>query len=80
MRTKDTGGSAFPINTSNVTEEGACMPEHGMTLRDYFAAKAMSGILAGPEPVTGKNLGAIAKQIAVTAYTYADAMIEARDE
>ena len=32
---KETGGPAFPTNLYN-----------GMTLRDYFAAKAMQGLLA----------------------------------
>jgi hypothetical protein len=32
---KDTGGPAFPANHFDLAEN-----EHGMTLRDYFAAKA----------------------------------------
>jgi hypothetical protein len=42
-----------------------------MTLRDYFAAKAMQGILyEGLEPV----------ETAKHAYTMADAMLKARDK
>jgi hypothetical protein len=42
---KDTGGPAFPTTTANYDN----MDPHGegMTLRDYFAAKAMQGMFAG---------------------------------
>jgi hypothetical protein len=48
---------------------------HGITIRDYFATAAMSGLLsiqrqAGTADVHG--------QVAVAAYRYADAMIAAR--
>lgn len=43
----------------------------GMTLRDYFAAKALSGLLADPEYTDHKN-------IAEHAYKYADEMLKAR--
>jgi hypothetical protein len=45
-------------------------PQNGMTLRDYFAAKAMQGICAR---VQWSYSGA-----AKDAYAYADAMMEAR--
>lgn len=35
--TKDNGGSAFPFFDERVMNT----PEYGMSLRDYFAAKAM---------------------------------------
>jgi hypothetical protein len=44
----------------------------GMTLRDYFAAKAMQGILADP------NTPEI-MDIAGAAYEVADAMLKARE-
>lgn len=46
--------------------------ETGMTLRDYFAAKAMEGICAR---VQWSSRG-----IAETAYDIADAMLKARQE
>lgn len=46
--------------------------EHGMTLRDYFAAKAMQGLIAAR---ARDNVGAFAQG----AYKMADAMMEARD-
>jgi hypothetical protein len=49
----------------------------GMTLRDYFAAKAMQGELAAQSEESGHytNLDALA----LLAYRMADAMIEARN-
>lgn len=46
----------------------------GMTLRDYFAAKAMHGIISGIDPQMNFE------EIAIRAYEYADAMIEVRTE
>jgi hypothetical protein len=46
-----------------------------MTLRDYFAAKAMQGMLACPiQPQSGADM------YARDAYHVADAMMKARDE
>ena len=60
----NTGGPAFPHQSSDAIRAG-------MTLRDYFAAKAMQGILyAGLEPV----------ETAKHAYTMADAMLKAREK
>jgi hypothetical protein len=47
--------------------------QQGMTLRDYFAANAMQGIIADPDLAMGCN------KIAEWAYTQADAMLKARD-
>lgn len=66
--TTDTGGPAFPFIDS------ASPLEHpGMTLRDYFAAKAMQGLLACPlQPQSGEDM------YAKDAYAMADAMLKAR--
>jgi hypothetical protein len=48
-------------------------PQNGMTLRDYFAAKAMQGLLAS-------EVNAPLKTFAKQAYTMADAMMEVRNE
>ena len=45
----------------------------GMTLRDYFAAKALQGLLAS-------EVNAPLRTFAVQAYLMADAMMEARNE
>jgi hypothetical protein len=61
----ETGGPAFPLDTD------CC--DVGMTLRDYFAAKAMQGFLAdGAAPDVSKET------ISIMAYAMADAMLEAR--
>ena len=50
----------------------------GMTLRDYFAAKAMQGLIASPRG-TPDGSGATDVYYAKCAYLVADAMMEARD-
>ena len=52
--------------------------EVGMTLRDYFAAKAMQGFAADPEAnwQDGSGLPGMAR----CAYQWADAMLKARGE
>jgi hypothetical protein len=46
---------------------------NGMTLRDYFAAKAMQGMMTDPNLEMGCNT------VATLSYKYADAMMEARE-
>jgi len=48
--------------------------EAGMDLRDYFAAKAMQGLIANPKV----NEQWSEEKVAYWAYTQADAMMEAR--
>ena len=67
--TKDTGGSAFPLLAEQTNDGWAW---HGMTLRDYFAAKAMQTLLS----VEG---GTLAKD-AEMSYKMADEMLKARDQ
>jgi hypothetical protein len=54
--------------------------EQGIPLRDYFAAKALQGLLADHEVDAegDESLEDFAKVVAVACYTYADAMLEAR--
>ena len=71
MSTTNTGGPAFPTHL-NLTQ--------GMTLRDYFAAKALQGLLADPEPFDLEDGDkTIADTYAREAYVYADAMLRARE-
>ena len=52
----------------------------GMTLRDYFAAKAMQGgIDLVPHMATPKVDKTVPQIIAEMAYEYADAMLKARE-
>jgi hypothetical protein len=46
----------------------------GMTLRDYFAAKAMQGMVTDPS-----WQGGTCKTVASVAYEMADAMLKARE-
>lgn len=73
---EQTGGPAFPIN---VDSEMTCL---GMTLRDYFAAKAMQGIISKmPFYLDEKQeLEKILNSISKGAYSYADAMLKAREQ
>jgi hypothetical protein len=67
------GGPAFPLplGTANCAE-----PEQsgGMTLRDYFAAKAMQGYCARED-----SIDSYADDIAADAYAIADAMLAERE-
>jgi hypothetical protein len=80
---RDDGGSAFPIGGaewSESTHSYDIVPlTGGMTLRDYFAAKAMQGWIAsyGPD-ATIQNLQKAAPIVSAVAYEIADAMLEAR--
>ncbi|MER1974556.1 hypothetical protein [Pseudocitrobacter faecalis] len=54
--------------------------DSGMTLRDYFAAKAMSGWLASyPESCTHPIVAGNADEVAKHSYMLADAMLKARE-
>lgn len=77
-----TGGAAFPVPgfTEGTPEAPVTTqyPETGMTLRDYFAAQALVGILAFPGAVNG-NRDKAKGQVVSAAYSYADAMLAERD-
>ena len=73
MSNTNTGGPAFPQFV--ISNFGAHV-EGGMTLRDYFAAKAIQALIIanGPTPQGGWPVYAES-----TAYTIADAMLKARE-
>lgn len=80
MSNTNTGGPAFP-RSGRVSSVGLVVeePQRGMTLRDYFAAKAISSMLA-PNPVTGQfALISDFEDCAINAYKMADAMLKARE-
>ena len=67
MSNTNTGGPAFPDPQEN------WRGEKGMTLRDYFAAKAMQGdLIAGVHPDDFNRC-------AYRAYQMADAMLKVRE-
>lgn len=55
---------------------------NGITRRDYFAAKALQGMLAwaGCSDRGSHHTNNTPDWVAVTAYEYADAMLRAREE
>jgi len=69
---------AFP----NPRWEGWGEPQQGMTLRDYFAAKAMQGIISKmPFYLDEKqDLEKILNAVSRGSYSYADAMLKARKQ
>jgi len=72
MSKKPTGGPAFP----GVDHLGEAYP--GMTLRDYFAAKALQGLLADvPKFFHGSNWKQNTDECA---YQMADLMLQERNK
>lgn len=79
------GGQAFPVWELN----GKGQPEmtgFGMTLRDFFAAKAMQGLLANPGGAIQQNgmsgwgwCNCTVDDVAEFAWHIADAMLRARE-
>lgn len=71
---------AFP--TFNVRDNGTFTLSGGMSLRDYFAAKALQGLLSAPADAisqdSGPNSMGSNEYAALEAYRFADAMLEAR--
>lgn len=65
MSNTKTGGPAFPVTSDNYANAEST----GMTLRDYFAAKAMQGLMDAAMPMP---------EIAKAAYDMADDMLKAR--
>ncbi len=74
MSDKDTGGPAFPCDRISCGSENAVFSGHGMTIRDYFAAKAMQGVLSNPNCPMQISDDVLATQ----AYDLADAMLKER--
>lgn len=86
---KNNGGAAFPGEHSiRFGQTNDC--NEGMTLRDYFAAKAMQGLISEPLQDGGtwlvthivgrENLSrGVTRNLAIAAYQIADAMLAARE-
>ncbi len=67
---------AFPRPYSENDVDGHCYKAHvGMTLRDYFAAKAMQALLSDSDWRVDMDIDDTAK----AAYMTADAMLKARE-
>lgn len=73
---KDDGGPAFPAPETSKARFGESNPDlfMGMSLRDYFAAKAMQAMIANNWPITGDD----GLRTSVVAFRMADDMLAAR--
>lgn len=69
---KDNGGPAFPVTVNG-------QETYGMTMRDYFAAKALPGFLSTCEREPGGAVSSLsAGDLARASYEMADAMLAER--
>jgi hypothetical protein len=76
MNEINTGGPAFPLSTVDPYDRSVTTC-NGMTLRDYFAAKAMQAWMTGW--ATDRPSMLQADVMADKAYEAADAMLKARE-
>lgn len=72
-KSKTSDQPAFPVQGHFYDDKLIGQLYHGMTLRDYFAAKAMQGLLASPS-VANDGM-----QIVRDSWAMADAMVRARE-
>ena len=73
--TNNNGGPAFPVAGSEHN-----YPIEGMTLRDFFAAKVLQGVMAsGTSMSIGTNHEEAMLDMARAFYSMADAMLKARE-
>ncbi len=73
MNSRRDGGPAFPIYPIPQDRTEVVPPQFGITIRDYFAAKVMTGYV-------GFDGGEHMMKEARRAYEIADAMLKAREE
>ena len=73
MSEHNDGGAAFPCPGG-----GGFHREIGMSLRDWFAGQALTGIIANPHEPNGETWGEIITNLSRSAYQYADAMLAER--
>ena len=72
---KDTGGPAFPVKTAMFD-----CTQPGMTLRDYFAAKAMQSFCSTYTRAPHSSTEEWLDSISTRAYMIADSMLKARNQ
>ena len=75
----NTGGPAFPVPMFSVGHAKYEAQQKGLTLRDYFAAKAMCGYLTGDALLKQSDTAEEwIEKTAKASYEMADAMLKAR--
>lgn len=72
------GGPAFPLQRNHSNGDAIYAKGDGMSLRDYFAATALIGIL--PRAFNVMTTAAMVADIASDAYIMADAMLAERSK
>lgn len=80
MPAKNDGGPAFP-NFREIDQHGLVHQNDGMSLRDWFAGRAMQALAPGTFEAAceeGQTAAKAAEVVADVAYRMADAMIAAR--
>ena len=78
------GGPAFARDSHMDKQLGLYVQQHGMSLRDYFAAKAMQAIISSALTEGTKTQYTISKPdflecLSLDAYAHADAMLKERE-
>lgn len=80
---KNDGGSAFPVSAIDAAEPGSLDEmkrlAQGMSLRDYFAAKAMQAWIETCKDFDGED-PSHADDLARVAYIQADSMLKEREK
>jgi hypothetical protein len=71
--------SAFPSTFKSLSPEEGQAHRWGMTLRDYFAAKAMQEIIGSDKYMGLIGVNRYEQRTAEDAYKMADVMLKARD-
>ena len=72
---------AFPTNIKVATGGDGWRTDYGMDLRDYFAAKALNGMISSKNWFSGTNwesVESMANMYSHEAYAFADAMMKVR--
>lgn len=78
MNDINNGGPAFPSTLQYFPDDTSYHDHEGMSLRDYFAAKAMRAIMGSDRYMGVIGLNNYAHNVSKDAYIMADAMLEAR--
>ena len=71
-----------PLENDDIVDHEKCVPASAMTLRGYFAAKAMQSYIAAyaqANPGHLEDLSVMFRLFADEAYVLANVMLEARD-
>lgn len=77
---KNNGGAAFPREDYQCNGANGSLGQEGMSLRDYFAAKAISNMPPPDDYCGDEETKKSYRKWANKAYRMADAMIKARGE